>query len=155
MTTYSAWNAFHKTTSAEPCPPDCTICLEPLTIPPSGTASNGEYAVTIDLCGHIFGYDCLTTWMREHNTCPVCRIEFFTQPEPIVQSQIGIDIPQRFFLDLYALGDRNLEVSINSAVQSMSSLQVGAGQGTRDEQDESDQPRQGGRSSGGGRRFLA
>lgn len=155
MTTYPAWNAFHKTTSAEPCPPNCTICLEPLKITPSDAASNGEHAVTIDVCGHVFGRECLATWMREHNTCPVCRIEFFTQPEPIVQSQVRVHIPQHFALDVYALGDSSLEVSINSAVQSMRSLQVDAGQESRDERDESDQARRGGRSSRGIRRFLA
>lgn len=155
MTTSSVRNAFHRTTSTEPCPPNCTICLEPLTITPSDTASNEEYAVTVDLCGHIFGHDCLTTWMREHDTCPVCRIEFFTLPEPIVQSQVRVDSPEHFALGVYVLGNSSLEVSINSAVQSMRSLQVDAGQESRDEQDESDQPRRGGRSSGGIRRFLA
>lgn len=26
-------------------------------------------------CGHAFGKWCLSTWLRSHNTCPVCRFE--------------------------------------------------------------------------------
>ncbi|KAF2130402.1 hypothetical protein P153DRAFT_217257 [Dothidotthia symphoricarpi CBS 119687] len=62
-------------------PSICTICLEPLTVtsahktPPHDALT--EPAVTIKKCGHVFGRDCLEQWMRNSNTCPMCRIEIF------------------------------------------------------------------------------
>eukprot|EP00347_Sterkiella_histriomuscorum_P012527 403368233 len=46
--------------------PLCTICQENLPI--------GEKAMIIP-CGHIFHPDCVLPWLKDHNTCPVCRYE--------------------------------------------------------------------------------
>ncbi len=32
-------------------------------------------------CNHVVGSGCITTWLKENNSCPLCRLEFF-QPEP-------------------------------------------------------------------------
>lgn len=78
----------------------------------SSTTTTPEHAVTIDQCGHIFGHDCLTTWVREgHNTCPVCRVEIFTQSEIVIESHSDSDGPQYFALGVY------MDVEVDSAVQ--------------------------------------
>lgn len=93
--------------------------------------------------------------MLEHNTCPICRIEFFTLPEPIFHGHSGSEEPLHFVLGVYTLGNSSLEVAINSTVQSMTRLQVDSGQDVQDDRDDGEQPRRGGGTSGGGRRFLA
>ena len=52
---------------------DCTICGDAY-----GSSSPGktpERAVALD-CGHQFGVDCITTWLSENTTCPLCRRDF-------------------------------------------------------------------------------
>jgi hypothetical protein len=66
-----------------PCPPEslkeedhtCSICLEPF-----GQASEGheaEVATSLPRCyKHPCGNICLTEWLQEHDTCPVCRHDY-------------------------------------------------------------------------------
>lgn len=44
---------------------DCTICIEPL--------KRGENTVSLP-CLHIYHYHCISTWLRRHSSCPICRI---------------------------------------------------------------------------------
>ncbi|KAF2116042.1 hypothetical protein BDV96DRAFT_645393 [Lophiotrema nucula] len=36
-----------------------------------------ETAVKIEACGHVFGSECLDTWLLDAHTCPTCRHELF------------------------------------------------------------------------------
>ncbi|KAJ9461063.1 E3 ubiquitin-protein ligase RING1 [Diplonema papillatum] len=48
---------------------ECTVCQDGY--------SEGEDAVKMP-CGHVFHADCLTPWLKEHNSCPTCRHELPT-----------------------------------------------------------------------------
>ena len=56
---------------------DCIICLEKCGTmnPRSGLT---EYAIRLPLCHHIVGSGCIATWLRQSNTCPLCRRAFFS-----------------------------------------------------------------------------
>lgn len=43
---------------------ECTICMDDLT--------KGE-EVTVLPCSHWFHGECVTLWLKQHNTCPICR----------------------------------------------------------------------------------
>ncbi|PNY23979.1 RING finger protein [Tolypocladium capitatum] len=43
---------------------ECTICIDEMKI--------GDKAVFL-ACKHWFHEDCVVLWLREHNTCPICR----------------------------------------------------------------------------------
>ncbi|KAG5961518.1 hypothetical protein E4U58_004242 [Claviceps cyperi] len=43
---------------------ECSICIDEMVI--------GQIAVTLP-CKHWFHEDCVVLWLKEHNTCPVCR----------------------------------------------------------------------------------
>lgn len=43
---------------------DCTICIEEL--------KEGDMAAFLP-CKHWFHADCVVLWLKEHNTCPICR----------------------------------------------------------------------------------
>jgi Ring finger domain len=49
----------------------CNICMDPFgeMEPINGTS---ETPVRLP-CGHVFGYICIKTWLKEHCTCPTCR----------------------------------------------------------------------------------
>lgn len=53
---------------------DCPICQEP-------PSKSHERILQIDLplCKHIFGADCLETYIQRSNTCPMCREVWFTK----------------------------------------------------------------------------
>ncbi|TGO11498.1 hypothetical protein BTUL_0108g00140 [Botrytis tulipae] len=36
-------------------------------------AHEPHHAVKIKACGHVFGGRCITKWLKENNTCPMCR----------------------------------------------------------------------------------
>eukprot|EP01116_Phalansterium_solitarium_P008357 TRINITY_DN2214_c0_g1_i1.p1 TRINITY_DN2214_c0_g1~~TRINITY_DN2214_c0_g1_i1.p1 ORF type:complete len:299 (+),score=58.54 TRINITY_DN2214_c0_g1_i1:91-987(+) len=45
----------------------CTVCCEDFEL-------GGPTALDLP-CHHLFHKDCITTWISQHNTCPVCRYE--------------------------------------------------------------------------------
>jgi hypothetical protein len=49
---------------------DCTICHMPLGQVDSLGAIELAYQTS---CNHIFGRQCITTWLKGNNTCPICR----------------------------------------------------------------------------------
>lgn len=44
---------------------DCTVCQEYFT---------GEEKVKELPCNHYFHIDCITPWLKLHNSCPICRL---------------------------------------------------------------------------------
>ncbi|KAM0798104.1 hypothetical protein BDR22DRAFT_964879 [Usnea florida] len=68
----------------------CPICQEPFF---SGSLSS-ERAVELP-CHHIMGADCLATWLKEHNTCPMCRSTFFEKPA-VMSSMTGPQVLAAF-----------------------------------------------------------
>jgi len=71
---------FEKRLAQIPCVPvsnqqirekeQCIICFENYTL---------EEMVRKLPCRHSFHGDCIIPWLRDHNTCPYCRAEAFTQ----------------------------------------------------------------------------
>ena len=54
---------------------ECTICREMYSSPTSI-----EYKIQLPCCGkHTMGSECIEAWLRKHNTCPLCRQEFFPE----------------------------------------------------------------------------
>ena len=52
---------------------ECAICQEKYNTPTSV-----EYKIQLPCCGkHTMGSKCIETWLYQHNTCPLCRQEFF------------------------------------------------------------------------------
>ncbi|KAI0890333.1 uncharacterized protein GGS22DRAFT_12153 [Annulohypoxylon maeteangense] len=43
---------------------ECTICIDEMTV--------GDEAVVLP-CRHWFHEQCVTLWLKQHNTCPICR----------------------------------------------------------------------------------
>ena len=53
----------------------CAICLASFELAEAGVCK-------LPACGHAFHRDeCLARWLKEHNTCPVCRAELPIEPE--------------------------------------------------------------------------
>lgn len=45
-------------------PKECPICLEKL--------KDGDEVISLP-CAHTFHFQCITSWLSEHDTCPLCR----------------------------------------------------------------------------------
>ena len=52
----------------------CTICLEEYV--------NGDDSIALP-CIHIFHADCIKTWLKNKNTCPICKFEIKYDMEDI------------------------------------------------------------------------
>jgi len=50
--------------------PACSVCMSDFEI--------GVKGIFLP-CGHIFHPDCIKPWLKDHNTCPVCRKELPTR----------------------------------------------------------------------------
>ena len=65
----------------------CGICLEEYNTPSRETGTS-EAAIRLP-CNHIIGSACIATWLRDTNSCPFCRREFFqAQPRPYLEHGI-------------------------------------------------------------------
>jgi hypothetical protein len=38
-----------------------------------------QVGARLNACGHVFGKTCIVEWLKEQNTCPMCRIQLFPQ----------------------------------------------------------------------------
>lgn len=56
----------------------CTICLENYAI--------GDDSIALP-CIHIFHANCVKTWLKNHNTCPICKIEIKYEMEDIYNDE--------------------------------------------------------------------
>lgn len=66
----------------------CSICYEPFQ-------ESNEEAVKLP-CLHIFGKSCIITWLKEYDTCPMCRHDFFKQPNEADEEDDETDEEDRF-----------------------------------------------------------
>ncbi|KAK6081067.1 hypothetical protein SCUP515_03209 [Seiridium cupressi] len=69
---------------------ECTICIDDMTL--------GDEAVVLP-CKHWFHEECVVLWLKEHNTCPICRaaIEGDAASQPSsAQPAFGTESPSAF-----------------------------------------------------------
>ena len=68
----------------------CSICLEEY-----GTLSRETGTIEVEMrlpCNHCTGSACIAIWLKDHNSCPICRREFFpAQPRPYLEHGIMED----------------------------------------------------------------
>ena len=76
-------NRVQNTHDEEEC---CSICCEEY-----GTLSRATGIMEVAMrlpCDHCIGSACITTWLKDHNSCPLCRREFFpVQPREDEEDQ--------------------------------------------------------------------
>ncbi|KAL8496903.1 hypothetical protein ACS0TY_020546 [Phlomoides rotata] len=56
--------AFNSYITANSCG-GCPICLEEY--------KDGDYCAALVTCHHTFHVDCITAWLLDNDTCPLCR----------------------------------------------------------------------------------
>ncbi|RHZ64070.1 hypothetical protein Glove_326g32 [Diversispora epigaea] len=72
----------------------CPICSEKFIT--ANEKSNDMKSIVIRMpCKHLFDKECILSWLKLHNTCPVCRHEVESDdPEWKKKHQIGPDDPE-------------------------------------------------------------
>lgn len=55
--------------------------------------------------------------MREHNTCPMCRVEFFKGSNTTAAGRTNTDGPEQFALRVYAMEGNTFQVAIHGGRQ--------------------------------------
>jgi|GEM_PF-5190799 len=83
---------------------NCPICLDPIK-----KNDFGDNTPDFTICGHSYHRICLSTWLKDHNTCPECRKVQYTFRKrficPYVLNSIiyGSPIPQHYH-NIYNVG---------------------------------------------------
>ncbi|XP_037474447.1 E3 ubiquitin-protein ligase EL5-like [Triticum dicoccoides] len=54
----------------------CLICLNAL--------EDGKECTEVPACGHVYCRECIATWMRSRNTCPLCRVLIMPGSVPLL-----------------------------------------------------------------------
>jgi hypothetical protein len=73
---------------------DCSICLSPLSV-----AARGQ-PKTLD-CGHVFHIACISTWVEQHSSCPLCRGEVRADSLVLIQVSSIVLYPRIDDVDKY------------------------------------------------------
>ncbi|CAF9935899.1 hypothetical protein IMSHALPRED_010385 [Imshaugia aleurites] len=86
---------------------DCIICKQPYNMPSSDTKiAEKQIRLPCDT-KHTVGSKCITTWLQKHNTCPICRHEFFDEDEvdedpwsdsSEEEQDVGVGLPEMKYL---------------------------------------------------------
>ncbi|KAL2942174.1 RING-H2 finger protein ATL32 [Bienertia sinuspersici] len=66
---------------AQPGPLECTVCLSPFEL--------DEKLRLLPKCNHVFHVDCLDPWLKDHSTCPLCRIDLVPGTSELDQAGPG------------------------------------------------------------------
>ena len=61
--------------------PDCSICINQI--------QEGEEILN---CGHTFHFSCIQRWLRNNNTCPMCRSQVINTTKKILKKANNKDI---------------------------------------------------------------
>ena len=61
---------------------ECLICKEEYGTMPSETGTVERQIRLPCNSKHMVGSECIVTWLEEHNSCPMCRFEFFPTGKP-------------------------------------------------------------------------
>lgn len=99
----------------------CHICLSVL-----GTVSEEgiiEHAVRLT-CTHVFGSICISTWLKDHNTCPCCRRKLYMESMP--RYEVSVHENRSYYYNLMV---RRLQLSgqtLSLAVHMAERLDEGA-----------------------------
>ncbi|QDZ19748.1 RING-type domain-containing protein [Chloropicon primus] len=68
----------------------CSICQDDwCTGELDGEEEGGFVAVKMP-CSHVFHEDCLLQWLKEHNTCPICRLKLASAAEGEEEGAAGL-----------------------------------------------------------------
>jgi E3 ubiquitin-protein ligase RNF115/126 len=59
---------------------ECTVCKDEFKV--------GDQGVSMP-CYHLFHRDCITPWLKAHNSCPTCRFELPTEDEDYERMRRG------------------------------------------------------------------
>lgn len=77
---------------------NCAICTEDYV--------EGDHVLWMNpdrrLCGHVFHINCIIPWLREHNSCPVCRYQLpieddaYTKQRDYLRHRISLEVQRAF-----------------------------------------------------------
>lgn len=70
----------------------CSICLRPWT-------STGGHQVCCLRCGHLYGHDCILTWLNRASRCPECNARWTSE----LHKQLHVHYTYRYATHLFAL----------------------------------------------------
>ncbi|XP_021771801.1 RING-H2 finger protein ATL11-like [Chenopodium quinoa] len=62
-------------------PLECSVCLSPFEA--------DEMLRLLPKCNHIFHVTCLEPWLKDHNTCPLCRAYLVPEPSELTLVDVG------------------------------------------------------------------
>lgn len=53
----------------------CAICQEQMLPRYEYMDSSQRESAAKLMCGHVFGHQCILSWLIEHDSCPTCRMD--------------------------------------------------------------------------------
>ncbi|EOA29001.1 hypothetical protein CARUB_v10025254mg [Capsella rubella] len=79
---------------------ECAVCLCEF--------EDDETLRLIPICSHVFHSNCVTVWLSDHSTCPLCRVDLFSESGELIPDPVFVESPNAHLCDGVTWTNRNI-----------------------------------------------
>ena len=97
----------------------CPVCLEDFGV---------NQKVCLVSCNHMFHENCIVQWLRQKNTCPLCRCKLYNNEDPLIvnaqQTRIRSTVPRMSVRATFNMNNFRMWYSVSFYAPEFNSMSI-------------------------------